>query len=709
MPHSLQHAFRRCINFALACLVVAVSTIAVAADATANKSAENNTANNAANTERRISDSDRYLSSDELEGRGPGTKGIDLAAQYIADQFADAGLKTQLYDGTPFQKFNMVTGTDLGEPNRAALVGPAVDGKPKTIELKLDKDFTPMAIGGSGKLDLPVVFVGYGITGRDEGYDDYAGVNVEGKAVIILRHEPQQTNPHSKFNGTKDSPMATFTRKVSNASEHGAAAVIFVTDELEIRKRVDQRSRLWQAPIEELNTAHAAFKKIEKPNLAQIEKYRKQVDALLEDIASQSKKLAAESDPLLKFTTAGGDDAHRIPVLHCRRGVLDEMLKSTLKTSLADLERDIDKGTGDKGAGDKVVGDKGAGDHGPTPHSREIEGWRLQGEISVNRREAPVKNVIAVLEGEGPKADETIVVGAHYDHLGYGGPGSFQPSKNEIHNGADDNGSGTAALIEVARRLASREKKLPRRIVFIAFTGEERGLIGSARYCKEPLFPLDKTIAMLNMDMVGRLVDEKLIIQGVDTAAEFEPIIDELNKKYGFDLAKKTGGFGPSDHSSFYSKQIPVMHYFTGLHKDYHRPSDDFEKVNVVGMRRVAELVADTAVALAEAPDRPKLVESKSAAPAGGGDSERPYVGTIPDFAQEQPGYGISGASKDSPADKAGMKGGDLIIRFGTSKITNLEDFDSALRKYKAGDKVPVIVQRGKEEVKLEVILAPPR
>ncbi len=254
--------FRRAVALCLVCLAAAFVPLAVAKDATkanetaaAGKTSANDAAaasNAAASSEARLSEATRYLSSDELEGRGPGTKGIDAAARYIADQFADIGLKTRLYDGTPFQKFNMVTGTELGKTNQAALVGPEVDGKGKRIELNLGKDFTPMAIGGSGKLDLPLVFVGYGITGRDEGYDDYAGINVEGKAVIVLRHEPQQNNPHSKFNGVKDSPLATFVRKVSNAYEHGAAAVIFCTDETEIRKRVDQRRKLWEDSIDEL-------------------------------------------------------------------------------------------------------------------------------------------------------------------------------------------------------------------------------------------------------------------------------------------------------------------------------------------------------------------------------------------------------------------------------------------------------------------------
>jgi hypothetical protein len=214
---------------------------------------------------------------------------------------------------------------------------------------------------------------------------------------------------------------------------------------------------------------------------------------------------------------------------------------------------------------------------------------------------------------------------------------------------------------------------------------------------------------MLNMDMVGRLKDEKLIIQGVNTATEFGPIIDRLNEKYSFDVTQQTGGFGPSDHSSFYSHKIPVMHFFTGLHSDYHRPSDDFDKINVPGMRRVAELVADTAVTVAEADARPTYVEQASGARRDGASSDRPYFGSIPDFGQERPGYAISGASKDSPADKAGLKGGDVIIKFGESKIGNLEDFDSAVRKYKAGDKVPVTVERNGTDVQLDVTLAPPR
>lgn len=641
--------------------------------------------------ESRLFDAVRFLSSDELGGRGLGTDGINVAADYIAEQFEKLGLVTDLYEGKPFQTFSYTIGAELGEKNEVTLVGPPTDDAPdgQRLPLKMSDDFMPLALGGSGKLDLPLVFVGYGITAPDAGYDDYAGIDVEGKAVVILRHEPQQDNPHSAFDGQRDSPYAPFKRKISNAYEHGAAAVIFLTDAHEIESHVARRERRFSVAIDELSDAQTEFKKIEDPTVAQIEEHQAKVDDLLEEIRKQGERLREEYDPVLDFQRAGpGGDGRDFPVMHCRRGVWDDVVKTTLESDLASLEEAID--------------------HGPEPKSGELKGWRLVGEVTVNRRETEVKNVVGVLEGEGPLAKETIVIGAHYDHLGMGGPGSLAPGKREIHNGADDNASGTAALIEIARILSTREKKLPRRIVFIAFTAEESGLIGSAHYVREPLVPMEDTIAMLNLDMVGRLDDEKLIIQGTQTADEFVTLVDQLEEKYDFDVTKRPGGTGPSDHSSFYLKNVPVMHFFTGTHRDYHRPSDDYDKINSNGMRRISQMVADIVVALAEVQDPPRFKHVASRA-SGGGDAERPYFGSIPDFAQEGEGYALSGVAEDGPAGKAGLKGGDIIIRLGDSRIGNLEDFDSALRKYKGGDKVPVVVKRGNEELTMEVTLDPPR
>ena len=660
-------------------LIPALALLALVSTLAATVSAEENSA-----IEQRMAAATKYLASDEMEGRGVGLAGLNKAADYIAGEFVKLGLKTDLYSDGPFQKFTMSTGAKRGENNSLTLVTP--DGK--ATELKLDEGFTPLALGGAGKLDLPMVFVGYGITAKDEDYDDYAGIDVKGKAVVILRHEPQQDNPHSKFNGDKHSPYAPFTRKVSNAYEHGAAAVLFVSDDFDIKKNVAQFESRWQAAIDELAEAQAKFKQIEKPSDDQRAKHRQTIGQLIAEIEKWQKEFVGAGDPLLSFQGAGDTGERReMPVFYCRRSVIDGMVHAALGKDLATIEREIDKDF--------------------TPRSQDLSGWRVRGHADITWTQTEVKNVVAVLEGEGPHADETIVIGAHYDHWGRGGPGSADPGSTEIHNGADDNASGTAALLEVARELVARGK-LPRRIVFIAFTGEELGLVGSSRYVREPLFPLDKTLAMINMDMVGRLTENKLIIYGTGTATQFDPLVDRLGKEFGFEVSKKPEGFGPSDHSSFYAKKIPVLHFFTGTHSDYHRPSDDFEKLNIQGARRVAQLVTATAIALAEASERPAYLETKAGQFAGGG-GDRPYFGSVPDFAQDAPGYALMGVTKGGPAEKAGIKGGDVIVQFGESKIGNLNDFDSALRKFKAGDKVPVLVKRGKEDVKLEVVLDPPK
>jgi len=688
MNRSIRRPWGRLLGLTAVCVLATVVASPVRRTPAAESAATVNAAATAA--DERLATVTRYLSSDELEGRGIDTKGLDLAADYIAKRFAELGLKTRLFDDSPFQRFNVTTGASLGEKNEMEFFGPTVDGETsEAIKLVAGKEFTPLAIGGSGKIDLPLVFVGYGITAKNEGYDDYAGIDVKDKAVIILRHEPEQNNPHSVFDGQQSSEHSAFRRKVSNAYEHGARAIIFVGDKFDLRKSVAQLRSRWQAAVDALAEANTKFKALKERDDDIWRQQQERLEKLADDVKTYGQELRQADDPLLAFDGAGlTGEARDFPVLWCRRRPVDRVIKQALGTTLEQLEIEIDKG--------------------PTPHSRVLRDWSARGEINITRQETEIKNVAAVLEGVGPHRDETIVIGAHYDHLGHGEPGTLAPGSHEIHNGADDNASGVAVLIEVARRLSERPEKLTRKIVFLAFTGEERGLLGSANYVRHPLVPLDKTIAMINMDMVGRLTDNKLIVYGTDTAAEFEKLVERLGKPLDFEILAKHGGFGPSDHSSFYAQQIPVMHFFTGSHPEYHRPTDDFPLINVDGMRRVAVLVADVAAALADASDPPHFQESQEK-PAASGGGDRPYFGSVPDFASGEPGYALAGVTAGSPADKAGFKAKDTIIRFGDSRIGNLEDFDSALRKFKAGDKVPVIVKRGKAEVKLEVTLDPPR
>lgn len=221
--------------------------------------------------------------------------------------------------------------------------------------------------------------------------------------------------------------------------------------------------------------------------------------------------------------------------------------------------------------------------------------------------------------------------------------------------------------------------------------------------------PLADTVAMVNLDMVGRLDGGKLIIHGTGTGTGLDAMVDRLVSTHGFDVTKDPGGFGPSDHASFYAKKIPVLHVFTGTHADYHRPTDTAEKINYDGMTRIARMVAEGVKELARAPQAPAYIEVAGQQTMARRDGDRPYFGSIPDFAKPGKGYAISGVSKDSPAAKGGLLGGDLIIRIGESAVTGLDDFDSALRKHKGGETVPVVVKRGEQEVTLDVTLGAPR
>ncbi|MDA1049926.1 MAG: M20/M25/M40 family metallo-hydrolase [Planctomycetota bacterium] len=643
-------------------------------------------------SEARLLGAVKYLASDELGGRGVGTPQLDQAADYIATEFSNAGLRTDLFDGGAFQSFEITVNAELGPVanNHLVFVGPGVENADaaQRVEFKLAEDFNTLAVGGSGVVDAPVVFVGYGITAPDAEYDDYAGVDVEGKVVLIVRKEPQQDDPHSAFDGAAASRHAHFATKVSNAYSHGVAAIILVNDQFGIAQTAETSRKQWNESVDELVKLRSEFQAKSDPTEEETATHRESISKLVSQIQALDEKLQGDQDEILALDGAGTESSHRkLPVFFASRTLVDRVLKASLGQDLAALESAIDEG--------------------PMPHSQELKGWKVDCESNVVYQKATLKNVAGVIEGHGPLADETIIVGAHYDHLGEGGPGSLAPWTKAIHNGADDNASGTAALLEVARRLASQDDKPRRRIVFIAFSGEERGLLGSSHYINNPPIPLEKTVAMVNMDMVGRLKDNKLIISGTGTAKSFEALIDDTNKRYEFDIKKDSGGYGPSDHATFYGKQIPVFHFFTGTHNDYHRPSDDVEKINVHGMQRVTDMVTDVVEQLAHAEERPEYVEVKQKKREVGGD--RPYLGTIPDFGRDVEGYALMGTTKDSPADRAGIKAGDVIVKFGDSKIAGLEDIDGALRKFKAGDKVPVIILRDGKEMEVSVTLAPPR
>lgn len=668
-----------CLVFRLAISLAALSSVITpmyAADAAAEAEAK-----------ARLLNDVKYLASDELEGRGLGLKGLDLAAEFVRQQFAAVGLKTDSVQGQPFQTFNLVAGAELGQQNSLKLSLP----NGETITVATNSEFEVCSFGGSGQFAGEVVFCGYGIDDPESKYNDFAPVDVKNKIVIIMRRNPGQSDPHGPFASAHGiSKHAELRTKMSQAVQHGAAAVLFVNDPHSVKEKAASRNEELTKALTEVATltdAYLAMTDVAEDKLAEArEKLSKAVTAWKTLREAQS---TAQDDELMRFGYAGsGDGKSKVPAVHITQAVCNRLLSAAMGKTLAELEAEIDSDL--------------------RPKSAVLSGCQASGVVTIERREVKVSNVIGVIEGSGPHADEVIVIGAHYDHVGRGGENSLAPGSKEVHNGADDNASGTVALIELARRLAQRSQPLPRKLVFIAFTGEELGLLGSARYVKEPVFPLDKTIAMFNMDMVGRLQDDKLTIFGSGTSPRWEPELNALNQQAGFKLSYKPEGFGPSDHSSFYGKKIPVLHFFTGNHPDYHRPSDDWEKLNLEGMLRVVDMLEQMVIQTAENPERPAYVEVAQPAMAQRG-GNRPYFGTIPDFGSEGEGYAISGAAPGSPADKGGLKAGDHIIRLGENKITNLDDFDLALRKFKAGEEIEVVVLRDGKETSLKVTLAPPR
>jgi hypothetical protein len=317
--------------------------------------------------------------------------------------------------------------------------------------------------------------------------------------------------------------------------------------------------------------------------------------------------------------------------------------------------------------------------------------------VNIEKTRATVNNVLAYLPG---KTDEYIIIGAHYDHLGYGNVDSLAPSQiGKIHPGADDNASGTAGVLELARLLAPRKGQLQRGILFADFAGEELGLLGSAEWVKEPTLPLDKAVAMINMDMIGRIKDENVFIGGTGTGATFKELLDEEKPKFPFHFEYSASGYSASDHTSFVGKQIPVLFFFSGLHSDYHKPSDTWDKINAPDAAKLLDFIDDVAMKVDSEKERVAFFTVKEEQPAGqaasgGGGGYGPYFGSIPDFGQEENGVKFSDVRPGSPAAKAGFKAGDILVQFGDKPIHNLYDFTDALRRSKVGDEVNVKVLR---------------
>ena len=580
-----------------------------------------------------------HLASDALDGRRTGTAGADEAARYIAAEFSKIGLKQGV--ARYLQSFPYVAGVELGKKNRLSA---------NDVNVSVTKDWMPLGFSANGSVEkAAAMLVGYGITVSELNHNDYANPKVAGRVAIALSGTPDGDNPHGQF-----ARYDEVRWKAIAARNAGAKALVVIAREQNFSE--DRLARL-------------------------------------------------------RYDNTAGDAG--IPVIAISRQAAEQLLK----TQLADFEQ-------------------AAKSKAEAAYAEVAVPINLSVDIIRNKVEA--YNVIGVIEGSDPTLkNENIVIGAHYDHLGRGGEGSgsLSPNSKDIHHGADDNASGTAGLLELARIFSKQQPKLKRTLIFIAFGGEEEGLLGSAYYVNHPLEgPLTNTVAMINMDMIGRMRDRKLVIGGVGTAKEWKQIITQANSAQSmkvsahspapvkgvpivvsangrpivttdpngaFDLTMNEDGYGPSDHSQFYGKQVPVLFFWTGTHGDYHKPSDTFEKINYDDEARILSLVARIVRDVDDAEKRLTYTTAKADPPRGGG--FRVYLGTIPNYADSTNGLLIDGVREGSPAEKAGIKPGDRIVKIGNREVKNVYDYTYALGEMKAGQEYVFEVMRGSEKLSVKV------
>lgn len=318
----------------------------------------------------------------------------------------------------------------------------------------------------------------------------------------------------------------------------------------------------------------------------------------------------------------------------------------------------------------------------------------------------PTQNVMAVLPGtDRALREQFVVVGAHFDHLGKSTDGALDPNdKAGVRLGADDNASGTAAVMELARLFARNPAK--RSIIFVNFSGEEQGDLGSEYFVNHTPVAIDSIDAMINFDMVGRMRNDRVIVYGVATAKEMVALLDSANLVDPLKVAGQGDGFGPSDHSSFYGKEIPVLHFFTDLHDDYHRVSDTPDKVNAAGEARVVALAERVVRRIADRPQRLTYVRVAAPVATSAREGSDVYLGSIPDMAGDNaPGLRLTGVRAGSPADSAGLKAGDVIVELGGKAVKDLYEYSDALYSHKPGDKVTIVVMRAGQRVTLTATL----
>jgi len=592
-----------------------------------------------------------WLADDARGGRDTGSPELFETADWVAEKFREAGLEPAGDNGTYLQHFTVKGGRNLTDGNVLSIAG-----RPLSLQL----EYMPLQTALTGSVQAPAVFAGYGITDQDGGRDDYAGLDVKGKAVIVLRRGPNGQQRGTRYaEGGRGRERVTFAAKVNNAFQRGAAALLIINDPLGCPPdtREDELPSYRALPGEGVSASLPA--------------------------ARLSAKVGSE-------------------------------LFASRQLDLLELQRALDAGQ---------------------TRGMALDGVTVTFEVRAAPAEVATVNVLGYLPGDDDALNgEYVLIGAHMDHLGRGmhsGSRGGPAAVGQIHNGADDNASGTAGVVELADVLGSRGE-LRRGVMFAAWSGEEWGLLGSQYYTESPTRPLDKLVAAINMDMIGRSKDDAVIVEGMGTSPGFHELVeharDELELHVNLQLNDRPSE--NSDHASFVRRDIPVINFFTGLHDDYHMPSDDTPAINAAGGATIATLAGQCAVLLADAAVRPPFTQpgaggpdvaagpaNPHAAPGPGsrrgapsGDAPVPYrvvFGSSPDMAYSgEDGVRISGVRPGTPAELAGLKAGDVITAFDGTPVKNLEDYSVLLFRHKPGDEITVTVRRGAETLELKAVLS---
>ncbi len=639
---------------------------------------------------------DRSGKLPEPPGGTPTPPASDLSAYFEPFEF-DAGVK--LLPGKnsfilSFQREEAPTAPSPGQPAQPAAVKESV--------LSVDSDFRPLSFSDNGKIEGEVVFAGYGLSvPEDHGgaiYNSYEGLDVTGKIVLILRYVPEGVDAKRRAQLNR---YAGLRYKAMMARERGAKAVIFVAG-----PNSPQAGDL--IPLAGDGTLGGS-------GITAVSVSGKVADALFAPSGKTLKGLQTGLDTENPHAEGG----FVLPKVRVNLETGVEHLKQTGRNVLAYLPPGV---SGLTAPPVPLPSDGVTPPSAPSfpPGSEPLPASQTPlppGKKPLLQSKTPLlQSKTLLLDGVTPPPGtepgpepEIIVVGAHYDHLGNGKNSSSMAHSGEegqVHPGADDNGSGVAAVMELAASLAQERaehpERFPRGIVFACWSGEEIGLIGSAAFCANPPVPLGNVAAYVNFDMIGRLRDNKLTLQGVGSSSVWRKLIEKRNVAAGFNLALQDDPYLPTDTTSFYPKRIPVLNFFTGAHEDYHRPTDTAEKLDYPGTERIVKLARGLISDLVAAPVRPDLarVEKRD---EGGGSREtlRAYLGTIPDYTTEVKGVKLSGVRGGSPAEKGGLQGGDVLVEFAGQKLTNIYDYTYALDAVKIGTPVKAVVERDGKRVEL--------